>query len=129
MSSVALDASALLAMIRREPGGTKVQELLVNAQEPVLISTLNWSETFDKLLRGGMPEEGVAHLLDGLAMQVVDFTQEQARMAARYRMQFPALSLADRACLALAKKYNAAAWTTDRAWAGLQNVVQVEVLR
>jgi len=129
VGKVVLDASALLAMVQSEPGGDRVAELLLDPGQTVLISTLNWSETFDRMLRGGVAEDTVEHLLSRIGVQPVDFDLEQGRIAARFRLAAPALSLADRACLALALTRKARAWTTDKIWARVKVGVPIEVLR
>jgi len=129
VAEIVLDASALLAMIQGEPGGDKVARLLLDPEPSVYVSTLNWSEVFDRLLRSGIPEETIEPLLGRLGLEIIDFNLEQARLAAVYRLSAPALSLADRACLALAATLKATAWTADKAWARLKVGVDVEVLR
>ena len=129
MSSVVLDASALLAMMQSEPGGDRVAHLLLDPNRTVLVSTLNWSEVFDRLLRGGIPAPLVEKLLIQLDVQLVDFDPEQAKAAAMLRSAHPALSLADCACLVLAASYKATAWTTDKAWVRARNIAHVDILR
>ena len=127
--SVVLDASALLAALQNEQGGDVVNELVLNPENKVVMSALNWSEVFDRLLRSGISEEIVAEMLDALELEIMDFNQEQARMAASCRMLAPALSLADRACLVLAKTRRIEAWTMDKVWQRLNIGVRVKVLR
>ena len=129
MDKVVLDASALLAMMQSEPGGNRVASLLLDLRRTALVSTLNWSETFDRLLRAGVSEATVESLLSRLGVQTVDFDMEQGKIAAKFRVSHPSLSLADRACLALASIRGATAWTTDKAWARAKVGVPVEVLR
>ena len=59
------------------------------------------------------------------------FTPEQAETAARLYTQTRnhGLSLADRACLALALDKGWPVMTADRAWAGLDLAIEVEVIR
>jgi len=129
VDKVVLDASALLAMVQDEPGGDRVAAMLLDSRKTVLVSTLNWSETFDRLLRAGVPEDTVELLLSRIGAQTVDFDPEQAKIAAKLRLTSPALSLADRACLALAITRKATAWTTDKIWTRVQAGVAIEVLR
>jgi len=129
VDKVVLDASALLAMMQSEPGGDRVAALFLDPERTVLVSTLNWSEIFDRLLRAGVPEATVERLLSQIGVQTVDFDLEHAKIAARFRMALPAFSLADRACLALAFTRKAEAWTTDKAWTRAKIGVPVEILR
>lgn len=129
MDRVVLDASALLAMMQNEPGGDRVAELLLDPRRTVLVSTLNWSEVFDRLLRGGIPEDTIESLLGRIGVHPVDFDLNQGKIAAKFRIAAPALSLADRACLALAYTRKATAWTTDKIWARAKVGVPIEILR
>lgn len=129
MRSIVLDASAVLAVVYRENGGAKVVEALADPDSTVSMSTLNWSEALDRLSRDGMRDEDAERFLGRLRVEIVDFTVEQARIAAGLRLAAPSLSLADRACLALASTRNAIAWTTDQAWAKQPLSVPVELLR
>ena len=116
-------------MMQGEPGGDRVAALLLDPGRTVLVSTLNWSETFDRLLRAGVPEDRVERALSRIGIQTIDFDMEQGRIAAKFRIANPALSLADRACLALAISRKGEAWTTDKAWARAKAGVAVVVLR
>ena len=129
MPSIVLDASAILAVVYRESGANRVIEALADPESTISVSTLNWSEALDRMLRDGMREDDAERLLGRLRIEIVDFTMEQARIAASLRLQAPSLSLADRACLALAGARNAIAWTTDKAWAKHSVEVSVELLR
>lgn len=129
MRSVVLDASALLAMMQNEPGGDKVARLIQDPERTALVSTLNLSEVFDRLLRNGIAEETIERLLGHLGMISVDFTLDQAKVTARLRAVAPALSLADRACLAVAYTHDAIAWTTDKIWGRIRADVDIEILR
>jgi PIN domain nuclease of toxin-antitoxin system len=116
-------------MTNGEPGGDRVAALLLDPEQTVWISTLNWSEVFDRLLRNGLSAEAIERLLGRLGLEVVDFDRPQAKLAAEHRIVAPALALADRACLALTARLNAKAWTTDKAWAHAKVGVPVDILR
>lgn len=62
---------------------------------------------------------------------VVPFTEEDALAVARLRAytQPLGLSLADQACLGLAKRLGLVALTADQVWERLAGEVQVEVIR
>lgn len=129
MARIVLDASALLAAIYRENGGKRVSALFADPTSTALISTLNWSETLDRLLRDGVRDDDAEELLSALEIEVVDFNLEQAKTAATLRLAAPELSLADRACIGLAAVRKGIAWTTDKAWARAKVSVPIEVLR
>jgi len=122
-----LDASALLAMLQSEPGGELVEKHLSRSS----ISAVNWSEVVQKTNERGFSTEGLRTSLEALGLQVIDFSAEHAESAARLRTatRTLGLSLADRACLALAFERCEPAFTTDRAWAALSVGVEIQVLR
>ena len=78
-----LDASALLAMLQEEPIGEHVARLLLDSRHSTCMSTLNFSEVFDRLLRAGVPSEKAERLLDSFWIEFVDFDRVQARQTAR----------------------------------------------
>ena len=133
-AGVVLDASALLAFIREEPGVERVKVEITNG---ALVSTVNWAEVLAKLVvAGGEPNEIAAMALlsttpgDG-RLQLVDFDDEQARESARLirKTHGLGLSLADRAALALARLRGLPVLTTDRAWRSLRLSIKIEVIR
>ena len=129
MRSVVVDASAILALLQCESGGVRVAALLMDPTLDVLVSALNWSEVLDRLLRHGEPAAEAERRIARMGIIVVDFDVEQARIAAIYRMMAPSLSLADRACLAVATVRKATAWTADRSWSHFKLDVPVELIR
>lgn len=129
MARIVLDASALLAAIYRERGGEKVTALFAEPESEILISTLNWSETLDRLLRDGLRDDHAEDLLNALEIEVVDFDRQQAKSAAALRLAAPELSLADRACIGLASIRKGVAWTMDKAWVGQPIKIKLELLR
>ena len=127
MTEVVLDASALLALIREEPGAGRVKE----AFPSVAISTVNLSEVAAFMAQRGMPIAEVRSYLHDLPMRSVSFDDDFAFAAAALRPETRAagLSLGDRACLALARQLNRPVLTADRAWAGLSAGVEVRLIR
>lgn len=124
---VVLDASALLAFLHDEPGHSRVEQVLKDA----VMGTVNWSEVIQKALARKIDVHGMADDFASLGLRLLPFTTRQAETAARLRETagIPALSLADRACLALAIDIDAPLLTADRAWADLDLSVSVEVIR
>jgi ribonuclease VapC len=117
-----LDASALLALLKKEPGHEAVLEHL----EGSVMSAVNWCEVLGR--DGGMGE-----LRDGLAalgMSVLDFTiEDAARAGAMYAACHPLrIGLADRACLSLADRLGVPVITADHKWDDLSfgpTVIQI----
>ena len=112
-----LDASAVLCLIRAEPGAEVVKEALPHSA----ISTVNLAEVIGKMIDLGMDEALIAQVLDPLKLRAVPFDTAQARACGMLRRatRTHGLSLGDRACLAFAALSGATALTTDRAWASL----------
>lgn len=126
--SCVLDASALLALLHDEPGAEEAEPLL----ERAVISAVNWSEVAQKSLERGVELAGLRDDLEVLGLTIAPFAVEDAEAAAVLRGLTVGLglSLADRACLALAGRLGIPALTTDRKWAGLEiEAVSVRLLR
>ncbi len=99
MTSVVLDASALMAFLHSEPGGDMVWQALSDA----LISAVNYSEVLKKAIERGKDVEGVASAIRRLSLLIVPFDEAHAAAAAAlYPQAKPhGMSFADRACLSL----------------------------
>ena len=112
-----LDASAVLCLIRAEPGAEVVKAALPDSA----ISTVNLAEVIAKMVDLGMDEALIAQVLDPLNLRAVPFDAAQARASGMLRRTTRAhgLSLGDRACLAFAAHSGATALTTDRAWGSI----------
>jgi ribonuclease VapC len=129
-----LDASGLLAHLLAEPGGEVVRDTL--AEQAAVMSAVNWAEVLSRLASAGADPDEVAQRLAseavlGDALTVVTLTANDGPAIARLRptTRHLGLSLADRACLALAKRLGLPVLTTDRAWAQLQIGVEIRLAR
>jgi PIN domain nuclease of toxin-antitoxin system len=133
VEELVLDASALIAHLQHEPGHEKVRAVLARG---AVISSMNLSEVLDVLSRaGGEPgdfadEMDRSNVLHG-ALLVEEFTFDDSVEAARLRplTSHLGLSLADRACLALALRMDFPVITADRAWSDLDIGVEVRPIR
>ena len=127
MSEVVLDASALLALVYREPGADVVAE----AVSAAAMSSANLSEVVAKLSDDGMREFAIRGALDGYQLDVIPFDEAQAWAAGLLHplTRSRGLSFADRACLALALALDLPVLTGDRAWEGLDVGVDVRLFR
>jgi PIN domain nuclease of toxin-antitoxin system len=128
-----LDASALLAYLRDEPGAELVADAIADG---VAISAVNLAEVLSRAAdRGADPAGLAADLADrgllGGAIEVEVFTLDDAVEVARLRALTRAggLSLGDRACLALARRRGARAVTADTAWAEVDAGVELVWVR
>lgn len=122
-SRCVLDASALLAYLHDEDGGARVRGELAHA----LISSVNWSEVVQKALAYNTNVTGLRQDLEALGLQIVDFDARQAEAAAELwtLTRSAGLSLADRACLALARARKLPALTSDKVWTRVSPNVQM----
>jgi len=120
VSRFALDCSAVLALLRNEPGADVVQALLPDA----IISSVNFAEVVTKLIDRGATEEAVDGALWSLNLTVIEFERDTARHAGLLRRETRprGLSLGDRACLALAQERGLTAVNADAAWVGATSI-------
>ena len=127
MSAYVLDASAVLALLNREPGHEQVAGLLGNAAA----SAINLSEVASKLSDKGLDPSSIRPDLLALGLSVVPFDEALAFDAAALRSstRHAGLSLGDRSCLATAAALGATAVTADREWGRLKSVVKISVVR
>ena len=119
------DASAVLAYVQNEPGADVVDPLVPLS----IILSINFAEVLQKALTRGADIERLSRDLLALGLRVVPFPEEDAGQVARLWLQAPALSLADRACLVLARRVGLPALTSDRAWHGLDVGVDIRMIR
>lgn len=127
MSSVVLDASALLALLAREPGWEVVAATIPGA----VISAVNLSEVVAKLADRTVPGDAIRAAIEGLGIEVAPFESELAYAAGLLRplTRGHGLAFGDRACLALARQRDSVAVTADRLWLRLDLGVEVRCLR
>ena len=126
MSSFVLDASALLAYLRAEPGSDRVIAAIATGAS---MTSLNFGEVAGWFIRQGADEAYVRSLRARLVFPLVPFDDD---LAIRAALLLPAtrsagLSLGDRACLALAERSGVPALTAERAWSGVAEATGVAV--
>ncbi|MGH8897952.1 MAG: type II toxin-antitoxin system VapC family toxin [Egibacteraceae bacterium] len=127
-AAVVLDASAVLAWLQDEPGAGEVEPHLQDG----FVSAVNWSEILQKVAQRGRDPRQTGALLRALGLVIVPVTQEDAEEAAAtlWPQANPAgLSLADRCCLALARRLDATILTADKAWADLTIDLAITLVR
>ena len=118
MSDVVLDASAVLAMLREEPGGDRVAEHIGRAA----ISAVNLQEVAKEMLREGASLETTRAVLDELALDVRPHDADAAYVAAALYEQTRQYGrgLGDRTCMALGIALGVPVLTTDREWRNVE---------
>ena len=117
MPRAVLDASAVLAVLNREPGSGVVERYFAQG----VVSSVNLSEVAAKLGDRGVDTHVVVEILSDLGLEVRAFDEAQALVAGTLRegTRSLGLSLGDRACLALGMAEGVPIVTTDRAWAAV----------
>jgi ribonuclease VapC len=126
MTAAVLDASALLALLKAEPGGDRVAEILVGSR----MSAVNYAEVVSHFVHGGIPLEEVEATLLPLPVEIIPADRELATLAGTLRAATAETgqSLGDRFCLAQALRDKMPAWTADRGWADVAESIGVEVV-
>ncbi len=121
------DASALLLLLQQEPGW---QELGPRLPDSVM-GSVNLSEVAAKLMEAGGTPGMTRQVLEGLPIEIDDFTADLAYRTAELRgpTKELGLPLGDRACLALGLSLGSPILTGDRAWLELDLGVAIELVR
>jgi PIN domain nuclease of toxin-antitoxin system len=127
MSDVILDASAILAVIKGEPGIERAGGVIRGAR----VSALIVAEVATWFAHQGMSAFEINTTIDDFNFRTEPFDDARARatgiLVSKTRSR--GLSLADRACLALALELGLPVLTADRAWVGLDIGVDVRLIR
>jgi ribonuclease VapC len=128
-----LDASALLAVLHREKGAPVVIRAIADG---AAIGVVNLAEVLSRLAEDGKnPQHALTRLRETegprRALTIEPFTTADCVAAARLRptTKPQGLSLADRACLALAKRLGIPALTADRTWTDADTHAEVQLIR
>jgi PIN domain nuclease of toxin-antitoxin system len=124
---IALDASALIALLFREKG----QEHVYAAIRDSCISAVNVSEVIGRLVRDGNDAAEALRRIHALPIEIVPFgTADATLTASLLPITRPfGLSLGDRACLALAITRGISVMTTDHPWLDLDLPIEIVCIR
>lgn len=117
MARAVLDASAVIALLRDEPGADIVAGYIGEA----LISAVNLQEVVKTLLLRGIAIGPAREMIDALHLEVRPHQTEDAYAAAALQeitSRFGS-GLGDRSCMALAISEGLPCITMDRAWGQL----------
>ena len=121
---IVLDASAVLAVLLREPGDTKIAPRFPGS----LMSAANLAEVLSRMAEKGDDPRHYAAELRSFGIRIEPVTEQHANDAAALRpITKPlGLSLGDRLCLALAMERGLPALTTETRWSRLDIGVEVQ---
>ncbi|AMJ61692.1 type II toxin-antitoxin system VapC family toxin [Bosea sp. PAMC 26642] len=129
MSVVVMDASALLALLLKEPGAALVRSHLDDAA----MTTVNLAEVVSYYAKQGLPRLSIEALLKPFPIEIIPVDIDLSYDAGMLRPLTLAggLSLGDRCCLALARRMNRPALTGERRWPEIAEAagVRVELIR
>jgi ribonuclease VapC len=122
-----LDASAVLALYFNEAGAEQVATALPGA----LLSAVNYTEVIGKCLDRGDALPVALRRLAAMGVTIVAHDARLAQRAGELRAltRRLGLSLADRACLALAERESLPAMTSDRSWKSLGIDLDIRLIR
>ena len=123
---VVLDASALLTVLRNEPGAERVAPHLGRS----IMSAVNVAEVATILARRGMSASSVLADVCKIVGEIRSFDIEQARLSAALdeKTKSLGLSIGDRACLALGVLTGLPVLTAVEAWAKADLNINIEVI-
>lgn len=122
-----LDASAVMAHLNEEEGAEAVREAM---RAGAAISVAKWAEVLSNAaVDGDDPRQLADDLRDAVIVEPV--TEADCVEIAKLRpvTKPQGLSLADRACLALAARLGLPALTTDHAWKQADVDAEVKLMR
>ncbi len=120
----ALDASALLALLRKEKGREKVALALTEG----VMSVVNLAEVLQKFRREKKTVEGLVAELEIAGMRWDTPTILDAAVVAELGVMKD-ISLADRFCIALGARLGVPVLTADRNWADHEMPIEIEFVR
>lgn len=94
-----------------------------------VVTSANWSEVLQKTDQHGNDADEVGILLLALGLEVADVTKEDGEEAARLWRTARHLSLADRLCVAAAKRLDLPVVTAESDWMIFKDQLDVRVIR
>jgi ribonuclease VapC len=127
VTRVVLDASAVIALLRSEPGCDIVQSAISDA----IMTAVNYSEVLKKTIERGGTGDATASFVRGLSIAIIPFDEALAAASAGLYLQTKehGLSFADRACLALGIQRNCKVLTSERRMALPSLSIKVKLIR
>ncbi len=123
---IVLDASALIAFARNEQSSIDISNLFLES----CVTAINASEFIQKLEQYGVDGVAAFERLEQVGLSLYSVDRQDLFYAAKiYKTTKPyGLSIADRFCLALAKRLNATVYTADRSWLKVARELKLEII-
>lgn len=118
---IVFDALALLAYLQGEEGESAVEGALAEG----VVGAANWSEVAQKVMGRGGDWNLASTLLTGYGLRVVPVLLQDGEVAAQMWQDDRSLSLADRLCMALARRLEAPVMAADKAWGNGAGIRQI----
>ncbi len=127
-----LDSFALLAYLNNEPGKSRVETVLAEAEKgqcSVLMSMINLGEVLYQVerLRDFYAAQRTLLLAESLPIKLLDATREMVLDAAHIKAAHP-LSYADAFAVAAARHYQATVLTGDPEFQAVETLISIEWL-
>jgi ribonuclease VapC len=119
-----LDSSAIIAFWRNEPGA----ELALNAFDGGLVSLVNVAEVLARIARDGVKPADAKAQIDRFGLTYVAPNLADALDVGRMPLNL-GLSLGDKFCIALARRFGVPLVTADRVFADANLNIPVELIR
>lgn len=119
-----LDTSALIALLKKEPGYEKVEDVLAHSA----ISSVNLCELVSILARNSIPEDEIDNIVHDIVPEIIPFCDNvgiKAGKLTKFTNDY-GLSLGDKACIATAMHYYMNVYTADKVWKEL-NIPNVKI--
>jgi len=120
-----LDTSALIALLKKEPGYERIENIIANSA----ISSVNLCELVSVLARSGISDLDIDEMIKDIVPEIIPFCEDTSIKAGKLLTltKTYGLSLGDRACIATGDYYKMEIHTTDKVWLKLQPQITAKI--
>jgi PIN domain nuclease of toxin-antitoxin system len=120
-----LDTSALIALIKKEPGYEMIETIIANSA----ISSVNLSELVAVLTRSGIADVDIDEIIEDIVPEIIPFCENTSIRAGKLLTitKTYGLSLGDRACISTGDFYGMEIHTADKVWLKLQPRITTKI--
>lgn len=124
---VLLDTSAIIALLKKEPGYESLEEVVANSA----VSIINFSELVSVLMRTSIVESEIDEIIKDIIPEIIPFSEDIAIQTGKLikLTKDLGLSLGDRACIATGIYHGIPIYTTDKVWKDLKTSAQIVIVR